>query len=123
VEVAVHAPQEKAEEAGRVVARLKQEFIGCRRIAQRSAGAASLEGRLRVRARVAASGQVVAIDLPIGNRDNPEFDPDTDGAPRPNPSQPLLSRRFLPCVEARLLQSRFGAADGAWTFTVDVRIR
>jgi hypothetical protein len=122
---ALNASDDKRTEAARVISSMKPGFVGCRQraLARNPAGPATLQGRLRLLISVAPSGKIKAVDLPQWNPTNPVYDPDAQGSPIPNPNNAKLDHLVVPCMIARVRQSRFGAAEKSWTFTVDLRVQ
>jgi hypothetical protein len=122
---ALNAPDDKRAEAARVIASMKPGFVSCRQraLTRNPAGPATLQGRLRLLVSVAPSGKIKAVDLPQWNPTNPVYDPDAAGSPIPNPNNAKLNHLVVPCMMERIRQSRFGAAETSWTFTVDLRVQ
>jgi len=113
----IHATDDEREEGTRVIERLKPAFANCRRrgLAQKPAGTATLQGRFRLEVTVARSGKVIGARLPYFNPRNPDFDAAASGGPQPNPTNVNLAHVVVPCMRARIEQSRFKAADSVVT--------
>jgi hypothetical protein len=111
-------------DAAPVIDAMRPAFIRCyrRALARPSARGASLQGRLRLRLSVAASGTVNAVDLPQWAHTKPSFELGASGSPTPNPTHPDLRQVFIPCLEASVRQSRFGVLEQPSMITVDIRI-
>ena len=75
---------------------------------------------MRLLVLVAPSGGVRDIELPQWNRSEPIFDWLSQGSPRPNPDNGNLARLVVPCLKARVFQSRFGTSKAPWAFTIDI---
>lgn len=103
------------------VARIKPAFVGCYRGALDERRDAALLGRVRIRLSVGPSGSVIQVDIPQYDRSRPIEDPGAAGSPLPNPTNPRLGARVVPCMMARVRGLRFGASDDASTITIDVR--
>lgn len=111
-------------DAAHVFDGMKRAFVRCyrRALERHSARSATLQGRLRLRISVAPSGKISDIDVPQWERTNPSWELGAAGSPTPNPTNPTLRDVFIPCMEARVRQSRFGVSEESSTITVDVRV-
>ncbi len=111
-------------DAARLIRDLKPAFVRCyeRALKRHPARSGQLQGRVRLAISVDASGTVSEVDLPQWDPRNPMWDAIADGSPRPNPTSAHLRAAVIPCMEARVRESRFGASEGPFTITVDVRM-